>query len=270
MPIEAKVIADSINENGNRLTTMQLVYPRFIHSEYMTHRKFSRNASSSRAIPIAKMIEQVVNNPAMPIHWGKNQPGMQAHEELNDSAQRLAKDCWIGAAYKTACIAKEMHELGLHKQVVNRILEPFQYIHVVVSSTEWDNFFGLRDHPDAQPEIQELAKVKRIALNESIPVLRKEGEWHLPYITEEERSMYPIQYLRDMSSARCCRVSYLKHDNTAPNIQDDLLLCEKLKKSNPIHASPFEHVASPAPRFKDLWGNFDGWGQYRKMIERGF
>lgn len=270
MSIDATIIADSISESGDRLTTMQLKFHRFILPEFNTHRVFSRNASSSRAIPVTKMIEQVETNPAMPIHWGKNQPGMQAKEELNAVDQLVATSLWHKAAECAADIAERMILLGLHKQVVNRILEPFQHIHVVVTSTEWANFFGLRCHPDAQPEMQALACAMREALNGSTPIPRANGEWHLPYVTDEEREKHPLTYLRDMSAARCCRVSYLKHDGTNPDIKDDLLLCEKLKSSRPIHASPFEHVATPLPDGDaELWGNFYGWMQYRKVIERG-
>ena len=96
--MEVKVIADSISESGKRITTFQLKYPRFIHSEVMTHRVFSRNASSSRAIPVKKMIEQVRNNPAMPIHWGANQSGMQAKNELNECFRKEVGRVWLGTA----------------------------------------------------------------------------------------------------------------------------------------------------------------------------
>ena len=163
--IEAKIIADSINSLGHRITTMQLKYPRFIHSEFLTHRVFSRNASSSRAIPVAKMIDQVWNDPAMPVHWGQNKSGMQAEQEIQHVMH--AKDLWFQASKSAAELAQRMNEIGLHKQVVNRILEPFQWIHVVVTATEWDNFFELRNHPAAQPEIQELAQQMQAAMEQS-------------------------------------------------------------------------------------------------------
>jgi len=135
--ITAKVIEDSVAEsNGVRLTTLQLQYPRFIHAEFMTHRVFSRNASSSRAIPVAKVIEQVRTDPAMPIHWGKNQPGMQANEELQGDERAQAIRQWKLAAERAADCANIMNTLGVHKQVANRLLEPFQYMHVIVTATE--------------------------------------------------------------------------------------------------------------------------------------
>lgn len=287
--ISAKIIADSISESGKRLTTLQLTYPRFIHAEFMTHRVFSRNASSSRAIPVRKMIEMVRNEPAMPIHWGLNQPGMQAERELSDRDQDSAHMLWLDAANAAADIAEKMMALGLHKQVANRILEPFQHIHVVVTATEFTNFYALRAHPDAQPEIHELALQMLDALAGSEPTPLLPGEWHLPYVTDDERNDQFFKLpdnrdlLRKISAARCCRVSYLKHDGTAASIADDLELCDKLAGAVPIHASPFEHQATPDLYSKeakfggsDSWGapylhgNFVGWIQHRKLIEASF
>lgn len=295
--ISVKVIADSISESGKRLTTLQLVYPRFIHAEFMTHRVFSRNASSSRAIPVAKMIQMVREDPAMPIHWGKNQAGMQAKEELTGVDLAGAQDLWCLAAQQAASIAETMNRIGLHKQVANRILEPFQHMHTLVTATEWDNFFELRCHEDAQPEIRELAHVMRYRMHNATPKLLKSGEWHLPYVLEsdyddvaryrrEAMGMTDLEawdddgideMLRQISAARCCRVSHLKHDGTSPNVGDDLALCERLAGARPIHASPFEHQATPDGlkhglvwQSPHLHGNFVGWCQYRKMIEQSF
>lgn len=285
MAIGASVIADSISEAGKRITTLQLKYPRFIHSEFMTHRVFSRNASSSRAIPVARMIEQVRYDPAMPVHWGKNQAGMQAHEEIQHV--KHAEDFWRMTAEKACQRAEYMVEIGLHKQVVNRILEPFQWMHTIVTATEFDNFFELRCHKDAQPEIQELAIQMKEAMYKSGPRILKYGEWHLPYITREDRRAAnhgPSQtpewgLLRNISAARCCRVSYLKHDGTVASIGEELALCDRLIGARPLHASPFEHQATPdiiVPgsrgqmahwRRSDLHGNFTGWIQNRKLIE---
>lgn len=288
MTISAKIIEDSISVEGKRLTTLQLMYPRFIHAELMTHRDFSRNASSSRAIPVKKMIEMIRNEPAMPIHWGQNQAGMQAAAELSEGYKHAAQVRWREAAINAARVAEQMMELGLHKQVANRILEPFQHIHVVVSATEWDNFFALRAHPDAQPEIQALAYEMLHAFKNSVPTELRTGEWHLPYVTKDERNDQFFKLpdnrnlLTKISAARCCRVSYLKHDGSAASIADDLDLCDKLAGAVPIHASPFEHQATPdhivadesnpLPRYlqSHLHGNFKGWIQQRKLIERSF
>ena len=270
--ITAKVIEDSISQHGVRLTTLQLCYPRFIHAEFMTHRVFSRNASSSRAIPVAKMIEQVRNGPAMPIHWGKNQPGMQANEELTGEELANAKEAWLTAAELAATQASILHKIGAHKQVANRILEPFQYMHVIVTATEWDNFFELRDHPDAQPEIHALAIVMKHAFANSRPVILLDGGWHLPYVTRAERAEHghDIELLLKLSAARCARVSYLTHDGQEPSIEKDVALYERLVGGVPLHASPIEHQATPLSE-PDMWsGNFRGWLQNRKLVESSF
>jgi thymidylate synthase ThyX len=276
MTITAKIIEDSISMiDGKRITTMQLTYPRFIHAEFMTHRMFSRNASSSRAIPVAKMIDQVRTNPAMPIHWGKNQPGMQANEQLCERDLNRAKNMWMDAAQQAADIAEQMNALGLHKQVANRILEPFQHIHVVVTATEFDNFFELRCHKDAQPEIQALAVEMSDCMMGSTPNDLSVGEWHLPYVNSYERENFDIVTLRKMSAARCARVSYLTHDGNHPDIVKDLQLYDQLITSKPMHASPIEHQATPMPLVFNpnqnrQSGNFVGWVQFRKLIEKEF
>ena len=270
--ITAKVIEDSIADHGVRLTTLQLCYPRFIHAEFMTHRVFSRNASSSRAIPVAKMIEQVRNDPAMPIHWGQNQAGMQANEELRPLAREGAKQLWVQAARDAAAVAQVMADIGLHKQVANRILEPYQYMHVIVTATEWDNFFELRAHPDAQPEIHALALVMKHAFAESRPITLLEGQWHLPYVTRAELAEHfdNMDLLLKVSAARCARVSYLTHDGQTPSIEKDVALYERLVGGVPLHASPIEHQATPMAE-ADLWsGNFRGWMQNRKLVEASF
>jgi thymidylate synthase ThyX len=270
--ITAKVIEDSVAEsNGVRLTTLQLQYPRFIHAEFMTHRVFSRNASSSRAIPVAKVIEQVRTDPAMPIHWGKNQPGMQANEELQGDERAQAIRQWKLAAERAADCANIMNTLGVHKQVANRLLEPFQYMHVIVTATEWLNFFDLRAHPDAQPEIHALALVMRHAFEQSKPNTLREDDWHLPYVTRQERleNFGNVELLLKISAARCARVSYLTHDGQTPSIEKDIALYDRLVGSVPLHASPIEHQATPMGKDgQDLWsGNFRGWTQYRKIVE---
>lgn len=265
--ISAKMIADSKSEFGVRICTLQLKYPRFIHSEFMTHRVFSRSASSSRAIPVMKIISEVWNNPAMPVYWGANVSGMQAKTELTGWKLDAAKFTWITAS-KFACVfAYLFSKIGLHKQIANRILEPWQYINVIVTSTEWENFFELRIHPDAQPEIQELARAIFRSVNHSTPKLVEHGDWHLPYISEEEKQQYPLLDLLKASTARCARVSYSNHDGSKPNINKDVDLHDKLVASRPIHASPAEHQATPGGY--DMWHkNFKGWVQYRDYVEQ--
>lgn len=268
MQITAKVIAHSVSKFHDKpIITLQLRYPRFIHSELMTHRDFSRNASSSRAIPTPKMIEQVRNDPAMPVHWGKNQPGMQAFEEVHPADIAIARQLWLQGAQEAADLAEDMNQLGLHKQVINRILEPFQMISVIVTATEWDNFFDLRRHKDADPTIKALADAMWDAIQGSTPRVLEDFEWHLPYVTDDERAAFDWAVLVKVSAARCARVSYLTHDGENPSIEKDLALYERLVGSRPLHASPIEHQALPSEKETDRWGNFNGWIQNRKLVE---
>lgn len=266
--IEAKMIKDSISKAGVRICTLQLKYNRYIHGEVMTHRVFSRNASSSRAIPVKTMLSQVWNDPAMPTYWGSNKPGMQAGKALGPLKSGLQSLLWKTSA-KVACIfAWAMMKGGLHKQWANRILEPWQYIHVILTSTEWDNFMELRDHPDAQPEILELARRIKNAMETSTPTVLQEDEWHLPYVNEEEQKMYHLDDLMKISVARCCRVSYLKHDGTKSSMIEDLKLFDRLVGAKPWHSSPLEHQATPMRSKTKFSGNLRGWYQYRKLFEK--
>lgn len=263
MTITAQIIADSISPDGIRLTTMQLRYPRFIHAEFMTHRVFSRNARSSRAVPVAKMIEEVRTDPAMPIHWGKNQPGMQAREELTGVDRSLAQSFWLRAARKAADEATNVMSVNAHKQIVNRILEPFLHIDVVVTATEWNNFYALRRHEDAQPDMRILADRMWEAQECSPPRELGVGEWHTPYSPHGD---LPV------SVVRCARVSYSAYDRSPSDYEAGVELHDRLKAAG--HWSPFEHQATPDDwawgygyEYPHQHGNFRGWRQYRKMIE---
>lgn len=272
MTISAKVIEHSQSPSGIDLITLQLQYPRFIHAEFLTHRVFSRNASSSRAIPIEKSIELIKQDIAMPIHWGLNQPGMQATKHVDLDKAEKATRIWNDAAKLAIEKAEELMRLGIHKQVVNRILEPFSHISVIVTSTEWENFFNLRIDSGAQPMTQALAVEMLKVIHQSTPrvvpikIAYSEG-WHLPYVTEEERSSYSIDILPKISAARCARVSYLTHDGAMPDVEKDIALFDKLVKSKPVHASPVEHQAYPLPDDR-FCKNFRGWMQYRAIIEK--
>lgn len=265
---QALVIADSVNKaTGKRITTLQLTYPRFIHSEFMTHRVFSRNAMSSRAVPVAKMLKQIREEPAAPIHWGKNEPGMSASTELEGAAKDDAYRLWMSAAWGAADIAQKLDALGAHKQIVNRILEPFQWMHTVVTSTEWDNFFLLRCHPDAQPEIQFLAHLMVEAMKKSGPREVAVYDWHIPYVSRAELDDLRSDIAVRCSVARCARVSYLNHDGSTPDVAKDLKLYERLVGAQPRHASPAEHQAM-AIRATESSNNFQGgWKQYRDILE---
>jgi hypothetical protein len=269
MEISAKIVADSIPYWGDpatgkkhRITTMELTYPRFIHSEFMTHRKFSRNAASSRAIPVKKMLKQVWTDPATPVWWGKNQPGMQANEELSGWRLKAAKRLWVLAGCMMVVVAWAFEKIGLHKQVANRILEPWMWMKTIVTATEFNHFFRLRRAKEAQPEIKALADVMYTAMRASTPTQLQTGQWHLPFVSGWEVQEHGIENARKLSAARCARVSYLNHDGTKPDVAKDLQLHDRLVQAP--HASPFEHQATPAPY--NTKGNFIGWMQYRSLI----
>ena len=250
MTIDAKVIAHSSHAGCPDLYTIQARYPRFIHSEVMTHRSFSRSASSSRAVPIKRMIDEVYDDPAMPVEWGSNKAGMQAGAEIEKSWR--AKDVWLNARDEAALAARRLDELGLHKQVANRVLEPFSHISVVITATDWDNFFALRCHPAADPTMRVLAETIREVMNVSKAQPLDAGQWHLPYGGNLSES-----------AARCARVSYLRHDGSAPDNADDMRLAGILRAEK--HMSPFEHQAKPTPYERNA--NLFGWYSQRCLLE---
>ncbi|HVA38378.1 MAG TPA: FAD-dependent thymidylate synthase [Candidatus Dormibacteraeota bacterium] len=262
MGFSARVLLDSVSPLGVRLTTMEVVFPRFVLAEFNTHRVFSRNSASSRAIPTAKLIERVLNDPVIPVEWGRNQPGMSASEVLSAAEESEALRRWLAARDAAVEHARRLAELKVHKQVLNRILEPFLWHTVIVSATEWENFFELRCAPNAQPEIREAALRMREALRSSAPRALGAGEWHLPLVLDDERSLEAEQ-LKRVSAARCARVSYLTHDG-GRDLQKDLALYERLASDR--HLSPFEHVATPADDTA-FHANFRGWVQMRREIE---
>jgi thymidylate synthase ThyX len=172
------MIEDSISEEGIRLCTLQLRYPRFIHAELMTHRVFSRNARSSRAVPTSKLL---LEPPFMP-EFKQNKPGMQAGGDMEDANLKAAMLIWEDLAAYTQNQVRNLHNLGVHKQWANRPLEWFGWIDVLVTSTDWANFFALRIDPGAQPELHLTAKLIKEVMDENKPKLLQPGEWHLPYV----------------------------------------------------------------------------------------
>ena len=295
MSFAAKILADSLSPDGVRLTTFEVTFPRIILAEFNTHRMFSRNSASSRAIPVEKMLARVLDDPYVPTHWGKNQRGMQAEHEVNAIEADAAGVFWLGACREAVKYAEKLREIGIHKQTTNRLLEPFMWHTVIVTATEWSNFFHLRNNAQAHPDIQTIAKMMQElyvgAIREGALDQLSYGDWHLPLVSAEERAGLwhgfqddPAAFWCRVSVARCARVSYLTHDGKR-DIQADLDLHDKLLSSG--HLSPFEHVARPAERTasdcsdalisgsiaedledpSDMWfGNFRGWVQYRKLI----
>lgn len=264
MKITAKVLAASRNVyTGTTLYTLELRSPRFIHAEFMTHRVFSRNASSSRAMPIAKQIDAVESFPVFPSEWGTNKPGMQAGDPLARMTQTEAEAVWGLACRDAVKHARKLKDLGVHKQLANRLLEPFSYITVIVSSTEWSNFFDLRISELAQPEIRILAERMKAAMDAVEPIEAKLGYVHAPYVTQEEREAFEPEQLMMISAARCARVSYLNHDGLAPDVSKDLALAERLMGDK--HASVFEHQAHPTATSQWI-RNFRDWNQHRNIL----
>lgn len=321
--ISVKIVADSISPSGIRIITFELEYPRIIHSELMTHRLLSRNAMSSRAIPIKKMIEQVQQNPAMPVKFGKNQPGMQDAGEhsaqLGDGYS--AEEWWKLAGLSAARFAAEFADAGYHKQIANRLLEPYQRMKTVVTATDWNNFFWLRVDPDADPTIYELAKAMKEAGDNSIPDPLEPGQWHTPYVDhvygfediddkecavfegycvldeENKPVMLTLEEALAISASCCAQVSYRVLNTSKEKALD---IYEKLVSGNKVHASPFEHQATPMAEYREiensdyltighinfprdpssweegithadrqgqLWsGNLRGWRQHRQLV----
>lgn len=258
--ITAKIIKDSIHSD-NRLTTLELEYPRYILPEINTHRIFSRNSQSSRAIPVERMIQMVSASKWYPIFM-MNKKGMAASNHISICDIDDAQFWWDAAKEDAITAATKLMELGIHKQIVNRLLEPFSTIKTVLSSTSFENFFNLRLAEGAQQEIQELAYKMKEAIDNSTPTQLDIGQWHLPYVREEE-SLLPASKQVALSAARCARVSYLTHDGTR-DLEKDYTLHGQLVSER--HMSPTEHQATPGIADRH-YGNFKGWIQYRQHLE---
>lgn len=261
----ARVIADSLSPDGVRLTTLEVRMHRFVLAEFNTHRVFSRNSASSRAIPVHKQIAMLESSPAVPLEWGTNKAGMQAGPPLTGAQASEAESVWLAARDQAVAAAEALRELGVHKQVTNRLLEPFMAHTVIVTSTEWDGFFAQRINSGAQPEIQAAATAMQSAMETSTPEMREHGTWHLPYLQDDELEL-DLGTKIQVSIARCARVSYLNHDGQR-SLEDDLKLYRRLVSVEPMHASPLEHVARPLLNDESALGNFRGWRQFRHLIE---
>lgn len=299
MGYRAEILADSISPQGHRLTSMLTSYPRFVHSEHLRHRAFSYSVASSRALPTKALIERIMEDPVLPVYWGKYDKGMGAKEELTDRQQDKAKARWLRArdsAVKHVGMLSDLsrhHDddlwdeedinTGLSKELINRLLEPWMWATVVCSGTDaaWANFFWLRCHPAAQPEMREAALMMEDAYHASKPRTVRSGSWHLPFIEGDDwtdawdlitgepwndgESTRPTsvserlemltatqELLKQVSAARCARTSYLTHDGEH-SLTADVALFEKLlagseeEPEQPMHLSPLEHVATPIP-----------------------
>ena len=260
--ITAKVICDSISEQGVRLTTFEIEYPRIVMSEFNTMRAISKNSSSSRAIPVSKMLEHTKNINLKPIYFGSKKSGMQAGDELVGGDLINAKLFWESALFDAITWATELDELGVAKEVTNRLVEPFQLVKVVCTATDWDNFFNLRLHPDADPNICMLAYKMYEAMEESKPVELKVGKYHLPYVNlgwngkgdacyfDEDFNPIELGQAIRLSAASCASVSYRTEGMTLEKAEK---IFDMLIKAEVVHSSPFEHLATPVkPKYSEL------------------
>lgn len=283
MTYAAKILADSMSPDGVRLTTFEVTMPRIVLAEFNTHRMFSRNSASSRAIPIEKMLKIVQEHPYIPTHWGKNQKGMQANEEVGNTEAAMAESEWLKARDLAVQQASALlNRCGIHKQITNRLLEPFMWHTVICTATEYSNFFHLRCHPDAHPDIRKPAELMREAYEKETPKNLNYGEWHLPLwgFDQDLKEDLSQDDICKVSIARCARVSYLTHDGQR-DLKADIQLFDRLTGGG--HMSPLEHVARPmtaseiqrGQKFDEggRWetqisfsGNFRGWVQYRKTV----
>ena len=258
----ARVIADSISPAGVRLTTIEVTLHRFVLAELNTHRAFSRNSASSRAIPVSRILNRVADRPAIPVRFPAEQRGMQGGTDIDDPVK--AREIWLAARDAAVVYAEQLICLGVHKSVVNRLLEPFLPHTVIISATDWDGFWRQRCSALAQDEILVAAEAMQAARQASTPRPVPYGGWHLPYLQPEDQHVSRWVHQR-LSAARCARVSYLTHDGRR-DTQADLDLYTRLVEADPPHASPLEHPATPARPGAAVPGNFRGWRQLRHLV----
>lgn len=268
----AKVILDSMSPDGDRLTTMEVTFHRWVLAEMNTHRVYARNSASSRAIPVEKQLAKVFEDPAFPVEYRAEKPGMSGGEHLYGQdlldAIRLIDDLH---EYTTSRISRYLNDhpekpTRLHKSIINRYLEPFMWHTVIISGVQWDGFFEQRCSPLAQPEIRVAAELMRDAYNASQPRVVGNDSWHTPYIQPEEYETLSLDQRKAVSSARCARVSYLNHDGQK-DVEKDLALYNRLVSADPPHYSPLEHVATPATYKQPVRGCFGSWRQHRHDVE---
>lgn len=263
----ARVVADSVSTAGHRLTTIEVNLHRWVLAEFNTHRAFSRNSASSRAIPVHAVMRRIADQPAFPLRWPAEGKGMTGGDQIDPGKVLLARRVWLKALDNAVSAAEDLAVLGVHKSVVNRLLEPYMHTTVIVTGTDWDGFWAQRCSPLAQPEIRAAAEAMKAAYDASTPRQVSHGNWHLPYLTEDD-GLLPDEVARYVSAARCARVSYLTHAGRRDFLAD-LDLYERLVAADPPHASPLEHVATPAGLIDPQLGNLTGWRQLRHLVLGG-
>lgn len=275
----ARVILDSISPSGHRLTTLEVTIHRYMLPEFNTHRVFSRNSASSRAIKFMRMVAKVLTSKVYPTAWRLEKPGMQGGDIITDpEIVAKARASWDRARDAAVAEAKYLNEeLGIHKSIANRLLEPFAPHTIIVTASSFEGFFNQRCNPQAQDDIRVAAEAMWDAYNDSVPRFLNYGQWHTPYITKDDwteaysRGLTVEQQthlFKQISAARSARVSYLTHDGVR-NWEKDLELFNRLVSAKPGHWSPLEHVATPINplNIQAVRGNFTGWAQLRHFYE---
>lgn len=296
---QCRVLCDSVCPFEQRLTTFLIVFPRVVLAETVTHRlnydlwgdigghlgrttteDISKNSASSRAIPVKRMLDMIMNDPYVP-RWTANQAGMQGDYITDPGTCEALDTVWLWLRHQAVTVARELAELGAHKQDVNRVVEPFVWVTQIVTSSNWDNYFALRCHRAAAPAFRSIARLMYLARRKSTPVVRRFGKWHLPFVSEDEARDFfwqptgqllspdamplPIQ----RSAARCAWVSYNNHDQQGDD-QAVQRTYARLFAEVPVHASPIEHQGTPMPRhathLDTLQSNLTGWLQARKLV----
>lgn len=294
--IVARIILDSINANGNRMTTYEVEYPRFILAEVNTHCMLEKNSASSRAIPVGTMLDMIELSPAMPVSWGHNNPGMQSKTLMDSVREANAIKVWLDAAKAAIGFSRIMADpdgINGHKQIANRLSENYQTMKSVISGTEWENFFWLRDRDDADPTFRELARVMNECRRNSVPTLLKPGQWHLPYVTRVDDRYFsgnieiPLDVAKKISASCSAQVSYRKLNDSVEQAQRVFGMLNLESEEKPAHASPICHQATPmnesnvsfnpdtwedgithVRRNGSLWsGKLQGWIQFRQLFK---
>lgn len=263
--MDAEILADSVNAaTGDRITTFILPrFPKILAQELLTHRIFSRNSASSRAIPIDKVIENILADPYIPT-FTRNIKGMQGVPDLSPAEISNAEAIWLKSMHETIDNVEDLLNIvGVHKQEANRLLEPFMRIPIIITATDFRNFFEIRTQNDVQPDFRDTAREMLTLFKESAPKKLEVGQWHLPFV-----SYYPPAQIKDVlkiSTARSARISYLNHYGMM-DLESDYSLHERLLENK--HYSPFEHSAKALPESTPC-RNFEGWMQYRVHVEEG-
>ena len=261
-----EILADSVNPIGQRVTTVQIRLPLVVWPEFLTHRTFSRNARSNRAVPSRVLISEVLRNPFVPEFWGRNQAGMQAGAELTGLRRWLARKAWLWARYPAIAAAWVMSRAGLHKQDANRVLNPWQWIDAVVTAgeAEWQAFFALRCHELADPKIQRIAEMICDKIANGDPLHLRWGQWHLPYYAGQSET--PWCDTLWASAGACARVSYACFDGRHSD-KENAALGRRLAREKPAHASPLEHVLQATEEHKRQPGPVNGMWRSLRQIE---